>query len=78
MFFKKEPRKVVGIDGMHCNNCKEKIEHALEELIDIEKAKVDLKKSVAYIYYSHSADDLLITETIEKLGYSVTGIKEEN
>ncbi len=78
MFFKKEPRKVVGISGMSCNHCKEKIEHALEDLIDVSQAKVDLKKNVAYVYFDHSVDDLLITETIEKLGYTVTGIKEEN
>ena len=78
MFFKKSPRKVVGISGMHCAACKERVEHALTDLIDVEKAKVDLKKEVAYVYYSHSIDDLLITETIEKLGYTVTGIKEEN
>ena len=78
MFFKKKARKVIGIDGMHCDRCREKIEQALGDLIDVSKVRVDLNRGIAYVYYDHSVDDVLLSETIEKLGYVVTGIKEEN
>ena len=77
MFFKKEKRKIVGIDNINDNN-KEKIERALEDLIDISKVKINIKKNLAYVYYDNDVDNILITATIEKLGFSVTGIKEEN
>ena len=44
MFFKKEKRKVVGIDNINDTN-KEIIEHALEDLIDISKVKINTKKN---------------------------------
>ena len=77
MFFKKEKRKIVGIDNINDNN-KDKIKKALEDLIDISKVKINIKKNQAYVYYDNTIDDILITATIEKLGCMVTGIKEEN
>ena len=51
MFFKRQKRKVIGITGMHCDNCSEKIYKALSDLSAIDSAKVDLKKNQATIYY---------------------------
>ncbi len=76
MFFQKKKRIIVGIEGMHCDNCAMKVDKALEELSDIDMVKVNLKKKNAVIYYSNSVDSLLIQKTIEDLGYTVTGIKE--
>ena len=76
MFFKKRKKKIVGIDGMHCDNCAKKVGRALEDLSDIEQVKVDLKKKIATVFYDSNVDDLLIQKTIEELGYTVTGIKE--
>lgn len=76
MFFKKKKRKVIGIEGMHCDKCASNIERTLEDLSDIENAKVDLKKKIATVFYDENVDDLLIQKTIEELGYTVTGIKE--
>ena len=76
MFFSKKKRKIVGIDGMHCEKCADKIEKGLEELSDVENVKVNLKKKNAIVYYDNEVDSLLIQKTIEELGYTVTGIKE--
>ena len=76
MFFKRQKRKVIGITGMHCDNCAEKIDKALSDLSAIDSAKVDLKKNQATIYYDDEVDDLQIQQIIEELGYTVTGIKE--
>ena len=76
MFFKKKKRKIIGIEGMHCEKCADKIERALEELSDIENVKVNLKKKTATVYYDNDVDSLLLQKTIDELGYTVTGIKE--
>ena len=76
MFFKKSKRKIVNIEGMTCEHCAKKIETALENLVDVSKVKIDLKNKQAIISYDSTLDEILITEVIEKLGYTVTGIKE--
>ena len=76
MFFCHQKRKIIGIEGMHCDKCKEKIETNLESLSDINKVKVNLHKKIAIVYYEDTLDNLLLQTAIEKLGYTVTGIKE--
>ena len=76
MFFCHQKRKIIGIEGMSCNHCKEKIETNLESLSEVNKAKVDLNKKIAIVYYDDTLDNLQLQTTIEKLGYTVTGIKE--
>ena len=76
MFFKKKKRKIIGIEGMHCENCVNKIDKALEELSDVERVSVSLKKKRAVVFYDGDVDSLLLQKTIEDLGFSVTGIKE--
>lgn len=76
MFFKKKKRKIIHIEGMSCEHCTKKVETALEDLVDIERAKVNLKKRCAIVTYQNSVDEVLLQNTIEKLGYTVTGVKE--
>lgn len=76
MFFEKRKKKIIGVEGMHCEHCAEKIEKALEELSDVEKVKVDLKKKNVTVFYENDVDSLLLQKTIEDLDYVVTGIKE--
>ena len=76
MFFKKKKRKIIHIEGMSCEHCAKKVETALEDLVDIQRAKVNLKKRCAIVTYQNSVDEVLLQNTIEKLGYTVTGVKE--
>ena len=76
MFFNKKKRKIISIEGMTCEHCSDKIETTLENLVDVSKAKVDLKKKQAIVTYENTLDEILLQNTIEKLGYTVTGIKE--
>ena len=76
MFFEKKKKKLISIEGMHCDTCAIRIDKALEELSDVESVKVNLKKKTAIVYYNNDVDSLLIQKTIEDLGYTVTGIKE--
>ena len=76
MFFSKKKRKIVNIEGMTCEHCAQKIKDTLENLVDVSKVKVDLNKKSAIVSYENTLDEILLQETIEKLGYKVTGIKE--
>lgn len=76
MFFKRGKSKVVNISGMSCEGCAKKVENALENLVDVSKVKVNLKKGQAIVSYDSTLDEILLTETLEKLGFTVTGIKE--
>ena len=76
MFFNRAKKKVISVDGMTDNFCAEKIGENLVSLVDVSKVKVDLKKKCIIVSYENSVDDILLQETIEKMGYIVTGIKE--
>ena len=59
--------KLVTIEGMHCDNCKNSIDGAACE--------VNLKKKTAAIQLDKPVDDDLIRRTIERLDFKVVDIK---
>lgn len=67
-------QKVVTIEGMSCEHCKNRVESRLNELAGI-SAKVDLKKGKAVISMEQELSDERIREIIEKAGYQVTSIE---
>ena len=66
--------KVMVIEGMHCENCEIRVENALNRLDGV-ACKVNLKKKTATISFSREVSDVLLKETVEKLGYQVTEIR---
>lgn len=65
--------KIIKIDGMKCNNCKNHIIKALKEL-NISKVKVDLKKGIAIIKSDNEISNDKIIKAIEDIGYKVIQI----
>lgn len=65
--------KMISIEGMHCENCSRRIENALNSL-EFVNAKVSLGKKNAVVKLGMDVEDDLLKETVEKLGYEVTGI----
>lgn len=76
MFFNNKKKKIINIEGMTCKHCAKKIEDALENLVDVSNTKIELNKKRAVVTYDNTIDEILLQETIEKLGFNVTGIKE--
>lgn len=76
MFFKKKKRKIINLEGMTDEDCAKKIKDALENLTDVSKVKVDLNKKYVIVNYDNTVDEILLTNTIEELGFTITGIKE--
>ena len=62
--------KTVRIEGMHCENCRNRVEHAVNRL-DGAVCRVNLRKKTARISYSVPVSDETLRETIEALGYEV-------
>lgn len=66
--------KIVTIDGMHCENCKNSIEHQINR-IDGASCEVNLKKKIATIQMDKPVDNETIRRTIERLDFKVVDIK---
>lgn len=69
--FSKKIKKVINIEGMHCNHCAMSVTNALESIEGVSKVKVDLDKKQATITSSVEIDDKLIKEKIEELDFKV-------
>ncbi len=68
-------KKIVHIEGMHCENCKNSVERHVNK-IDGASCEVDLKKNLAVVSYDRPIDDTRLRRTIELLDFTVTGIEE--
>ena len=68
-------QKVVHIEGMHCENCKNSVERHVNKL-EGASCKVDLKKKSATVSYDRPLDDARLRKVIELLDFTVTGIEE--
>lgn len=66
--------KMFTVEGMHCEKCQNKVEHAVNNLDGV-VCKVNLKKKTATISYSEEVSDDALKAIIEKLGYQVTSIR---
>ncbi len=70
-----KPKRVytVNIEGMHCTNCKNRVEKHLNEISDV-IAKVNLSENTAKVSVYENTSEDTIRETIEKLDFMVTGV----
>lgn len=66
--------KIVRVEGMHCENCKNRVERAINR-IDGAVGKVDLKKGIAKVTYDREITDEQIREAITAMDYEVTSIE---
>ena len=67
-------KKRIMIEGMSCPHCSSRVEGALNALEGV-RAKVNLKKKFADIRADDSVSDAQLRETVESLGFTVTGIE---
>lgn len=67
-------KKIVHIEGMHCENCKARVERAINR-IDGVSAEVDLKKKIAVVSCEKPVSDDLITNAVTLLDYKVVSVE---
>ena len=64
----------IKIDGMSCSSCSSKVEKAMNQLLGVEKASVNLATNTLTITYDHEVlERIEIEKNIEKLGFKVKG-----
>lgn len=66
--------RIIAIEGMHCDNCKNRIEKAINSL-DGAVGRVNLSKKIVTISMSTTIDDDTLKSVIESLDFKVTNIK---
>lgn len=65
--------KCILIEGMHCENCQNRVEHAINR-IEGAVCKVNLKKKMATVSYSREIQEEELRNVVTKLGYEVKAI----
>lgn len=68
-------KKIVHIEGMHCENCKNSVERSVNK-IDGAACRVDLKRNLAEVSYDRPIDENTLRFAIERLDFNVTVIEE--
>ena len=66
--------KTVHIEGMHCENCKNRVERAINR-IDGAVGRVNLKKKTAVVSFERAVSDEEIRKAVEDLDYQVVRIE---
>lgn len=67
--------KTLLIEGMSCENCEIRVQNALNRLDGI-SARVSHKRKRALVSYSREISNDLLRQTVERMGYRVTEIRE--
>lgn len=73
--FSKKYKKVLLVDGMHCEHCAMTIENALKKLGDL-KIKVNLRKKQVEITSKEYLDNQLISKVFSNLKFNLKEIKD--
>ena len=68
-------QKVLTIEGMHCENCKNRVERQINKMAGA-VAKVDLKRKIAVVSMSRMVEDEVLREAVERLDFKVLKIEE--
>ena len=70
-------KKLVEIEGMHCENCAKKVKDVLYGLPEVENVEVNLSDKNAKVTLNEEVDDLLIADVINAAGhYKVKDVTE--
>ncbi len=68
-------KKVIYVEGMHCEHCAKKVENALKTLEGVLKVKVNLNSKEVVIISKETIADEKLREIIESLDYQILEMK---
>jgi len=69
-------KKVIEINGMHCEHCQATAQKALNAIPGVE-AKVDLKKKQAVVEMKENIADQVFADALKEVGYEAVSITEK-
>lgn len=72
--FNKKIKKVMNVEGMHCDHCASKVENVLKKIPSVSKVKVNLDKKQVEVYLSEEVENSVLTEAIKSVDFEVTNI----
>lgn len=64
-------KKLIKVDGMHCDHCKMRVEKALKKISGVTSAIVNLESKTAEIESTSEIDDAVINTAIDDIGFKV-------
>ena len=64
-------KKIIKVDGMHCNHCKMRVEKVLKAIAGVTSAIVNLENKTAEIESDSEIDDAVINTAIDEAGFKV-------
>ena len=67
-------KKIITIEGMHCNHCASSVEKAVESVEGIKSAKVNLDKKSCTAKLCGEVSDEAIISAIKEAGFEIVGI----
>lgn len=73
---KKIGEVILSVDGMRCDNCKNRVANALNAMDGV-VANIDLKKKTATVSLERQVSDGKLRAAVENLGYQVTNIEHK-
>lgn len=68
--------KIIYIDGMHCQNCKNSVEKQINQ-IDGAVARVNLRKNIAVVSMDRIINDEDLRQAVERVDFKVTKIESK-
>lgn len=73
--FNKSNKKILTIEGMHCDHCAKKVETTLKNINGVDKVKVNLSKKEATIISKVEIDNQAIQDSFKELDFKIVDIK---
>ena len=67
-------RRTLKIDGMHCQNCAERVKAAINSVDGSAAEYVDYKSGIADVKFDRDVDDFIVRKAIEGAGYKVVSM----
>lgn len=70
-------KKIVKVEGMHCQHCQATVEKVLSGLQGVSSAKVDLDKKTATVTLESEVADDLLMQTVNEAGFQAISVTEK-
>lgn len=68
-------KKIITIEGMHCEHCAASVEKAIAQIDGVKDAKVYLAKKVCTAKLSREIEDDAIKSAIKEIGFEVISVE---
>lgn len=62
-------KKIMTVNGMHCEHCKNRVESLLKEFDGVKTAKVDLEKKTVTISLKSEISDETLENAVKEAGF---------